>query len=93
MLVGFIAYKKDYINDNSSKKVVQYRGKYCESSFNFVKCSHNGWHGDRERSPAITAVIAVLAICWLLFLAIFVPMLFHVDKQSYGAYRVMTSIF
>ena len=89
MLVGFVAYKKDYINDSSSKKLSSIVVNIANPAL--ILSSVLTMDGTvTGEDLAVTVVIAVALFAGLLLLSIFVPVLFRVDKQSYGAYRVMT---
>ncbi|MBO5277983.1 MAG: AEC family transporter [Lachnospiraceae bacterium] len=89
MLVGFIAYKKDYINDNASKKLSSIVVNIANPALilSSILSMDNTITG---RDLMITVVIAAAVFASLLVIAIAVPMLFRVERQSYGAYRVMT---
>lgn len=89
ILVGFLAYKKDYINDNATKKLSSIVVNIANPALilSSILSMDNTITG---RDLLITMVIAVSVFASLLVIAIFVPMLFRVQRQSYGAYRVMT---
>lgn len=89
MLVGFLAYKKDYINDNASKKLSSIVVNIANPALilSSILSMDNTVTG---KDLMTTVVIAAALFGGLLLISIFVPALFRVDKQSYGAYRVMT---
>ena len=89
MLIGLIAYKMDYINDNASKKLSSIVVNIANPAL--ILSSILGMDNTvTGKNLLVTMVIAVTLFASLLVLAIFVPWLFRVDKSSYGAYRVMT---
>lgn len=89
MLVGFIAYKKDYINDNASKKLSSIVVNIANPALilSSILSMDNTITG---KDLLTTVVIAAVLYGGLLLISIFVPKLFRVPKASYGAYRVMT---
>lgn len=89
MLVGLLAYKKDYINDNASKKLSSIVVNIANPAL--ILSSILGMDNTvTGKDLLITMVIAVSVFASLLVLSIFVPKIFRVERQSYGAYRVMT---
>lgn len=89
MLVGFIAYKKDYINDNASKKLSSIVVNIANPAL-ILSSILSMDHTVTGKDLMTTVVIAAALFAGLLLISIFVPALFRVDRQSYGAYRVMT---
>lgn len=89
MLVGFLAYKKDYIDDNASKKLSGIVVNIANPAL-VLSSILSMDHTITGRDLLTTMVIAVAVFASLLVIAIFVPILFRVERQSYGAYRVMT---
>lgn len=89
MLVGFIAYKKDYINDNASKKLSSIVVNIANPAL-ILSSILSMDHTVTGKDLMITVVIAAALFAGLLLISIFIPALFRVDRQSYGAYRVMT---
>lgn len=89
MLVGFIAYKKDYMNDNASKKLSSIVVNIANPALilSSILSMDNTITG---KDLMITVVIAAALFGGLLLISVFVPVIFRVDRQSYGAYRVMT---
>lgn len=89
MLVGFLAYKKDYINDNASKKLSSIVVNIANPALilSSVLSMDNTVTG---KDLITTVIIAIVVFSGLLVIAIFIPMIFRVDKQSSGAYQVMT---
>lgn len=89
MLIGLIAYKMDYINDNASKKLSSIVVNIANPAL--ILSSILGMDNTvTGKDLLVTMVIAVTLFASLLVLAVFVPWLFRVEKSSYGAYRVMT---
>lgn len=89
MLVGFIAYKKDYINDNASKKLSSIVVNIANPAL-ILSSILSMDHTVTGKDLMTTVVIAAALFAGLLLISIFIPALFRVDRQSYGAYRVMT---
>lgn len=89
MLVGFIAYKKDYINDNASKKLSSIVVNIANPAL-ILSSILSMDHTVTGKDLMTTVVIAAALFAGLLLISLFVPALFRVDRQSYGAYRVMT---
>lgn len=89
MLVGLLAYKKDYINDNASKKLSSIVVNIANPAL--ILSSILGMDNTvTGQDLLITMILAVAVFASLLVLAIFVPRVFGVDRSAYGAYRVMT---
>lgn len=89
MLVGFVAYKKDYINDNASKKLSAIVVNIANPAL--VLSSIVSMDGTITGRDLLTTVLIAAALYGgLLLISVFVPKLFRVPGESYGAYRVMT---
>lgn len=89
MLVGFIAYKKDYINDNASKKLSSIVVNIANPAL-ILSSILSMDHTITGKDLMTTVVIAIAVFGGLLVISVFVPVIFRVEKSSYGAYRVMT---
>lgn len=89
MLVGFLAYKKNYINDNASKKLSSIVVNIANPALilSSVLSMDNTITG---KDLMTTVVIAIAVFAGLLIISIFIPIIFRVEKQSAGAYQVMT---
>ncbi len=89
MLVGFLAYKKNYINDNASKKLSSIVVNIANPAL--ILSSVLSMDNTITGKDLITTVILAIAVfAGLLIIAIFIPIIFRVEKQSAGAYQVMT---
>ena len=89
MLVGFLAYKKNYINDNASKKLSSIVVNIANPAL--ILSSVLSMDNTITGKDLITTVILAIAVfAGLLIISIFIPIIFRVEKQSAGAYQVMT---
>ena len=89
MLVGFLAYKKNYINDNASKKLSNIVVNIANPAL--ILSSVLSMDNTITGKDLITTVILAIAVfAGLLIISIFIPIIFRVEKQSAGAYQVMT---
>lgn len=89
MLVGFLAYKKNYINDNASKKLSSIVVNIANPAL--ILSSVISMDNTITGKDLITTVILAIAVfAGLLIISIFIPIIFRVEKQSAGAYQVMT---
>lgn len=87
MLVGFLAYKKNYINDNASKKLSSIVVNIANPAL--ILSSVLSMDNTITGKDLITTVILAIAVfAGLLIISIFIPIIFRVEKQS--AYQVMT---
>jgi len=89
MLVGFLAYKRGFIDDNTGKKLSSIVVNIANpalilSSILSMDKTVTG------KELMTTVVIAAAVFGGLLLISVFVPVLFRVEKSGYGAYRVMT---
>lgn len=89
MLVGFLAYRKGFIDDSTGKKLSSIVVNIANPALILSSIlSMDGTVTGQELMT--TVVIAAGLFGGLLLISVFVPALFRVEKQSYGAYRVMT---
>lgn len=89
MLVGFIAYKKDYINDNASKKLSSIVVNIANPAL-ILSSVLSMDHTVTGKDLLTTVMLSAALFSSLLLIAVAVPGLFRVNRESYGAYRLMT---
>lgn len=89
MIIGFLSYKKDIINDEVSKKLSSIVVNIANPAL--ILSSVIGDNSGIEKTDLLlTLVVAIAMFSALMLLSIVIPIILRVDKKSYSAYRVMT---
>lgn len=88
MCVGYYSYRKEIITDEVNQKLSAIVVNIANPAM--VLSSGMGDEKVQMQELLIMAILAVAVFAALILLASFLPMLFRLEKRSWGAYRTMT---